>query len=261
MKYLKFYLLAFRMALMEQMTFRENFFMWVLIHSFSLLTYIFFFKIVFSQVVNINGWGLNETLLVLGTGNLIGGIGSLTFFPFMYGFSGEVARGEFDYKLTKPIDPHFQSAFGYPDIEDMTVVPISLVLVFYAASKLEIQNFELNLVGFVVLLISSLAILFSILTFFESLAFKFVRVEMARELFWSITDLTKYPAKSIHNTSLIVSAFLLPPALISSVPAEVLFGRFDWPWILGSVFVAITSLIISRKIFQNALKHYSSASS
>lgn len=261
MKYIKFYLLAFKMALIEQMTFRENFFMWIFIHSISLLTYIVFFRIVFSQVVQINGWGINETLLVLGTGELITGIGSLTFFPFMYGFSNEVAKGEFDFKLAKPIDPHFYAAFGYPDIEDMTVVPISLILIGYAVSNLKIQSLGLNFVGFLILLICSLVILFSLLTLFQSLAFKYVRVERARDLFWSIADLTKYPAKSIRSASLLITAFLLPVALISSVPAETLFGRWDWPWIFGSILLAGASLIISRKIFQDGIHNYSSASS
>ncbi|MBI4099841.1 ABC-2 family transporter protein [Candidatus Microgenomates bacterium] len=261
MKYLKFYLLAFKMALMEQMGFRANFLMWAFVHSLSLLSYFFFFKIVFSQVAQINGWGFNQTLLVLGTGELITGIGSLTFFPFMYDFSRDIARGTFDFKLTKPIDPHFHVAFRYPDIEDMTTIPIAILLIWYAVSNMQIQNLGLNLVGFFILVTSSLIILFSLLTLFESLAFKYVRVEKARDLFWSIANLTRYPAKSIHNSSIIITVFLLPVALISSVPAEVLFGKLDWPWILGSISLAASSLIVSRSIFQKSLRFYTSASS
>lgn len=68
------------MSLMSNMTHKENFLTWVLVHSTSLITLIIFFKLVYSNINQINGWNQYQSLLVLGTGTLIAGLGSLTFF-------------------------------------------------------------------------------------------------------------------------------------------------------------------------------------
>ncbi len=130
-KYFRYYFRLFGMNLMDEMANRENFFAWFVIHSLSLLTYILFFEIIFSQVSVINGWTKYQVMLVLGIGSLITGLGSMTFFSFMYSFARDIANGDFDYKLAKPLDIHFLSAFCWVDLEDIIVVPNSIILIIY----------------------------------------------------------------------------------------------------------------------------------
>jgi len=246
---------------MSEMTNKENFFTWIAVHSISLLTLIIFFKLVYANVTQINGWSQYQSLLVLGTGTLITGLGSLTFFSFMYGFSREIEKGEFDFKLAKPLNILFQSAFRWVDIEDLVVVPNALLLIIYAVWKLQPQNLLLNIFGYLVLLTSSMLFLFSILTLIQSLAFKFIKINSVTDFYWSIVNITKYPVKAIKNVSQIALYALVPLAIISSVPSEVLMGKWEPAWIIGSLSLAIISFIISRHVFMSSLRHYSSASS
>jgi len=126
-KYLSIYLNIFKMSFMSEMTHKGNFLTWIAVHSISLLTLIIFFKLVYTNVAQINGWSQYQSLLVLGTGTLITGLGSLTFFPFMYGFSREIQKGEFDFKLAKPLNILFQSAFRWVDIEDLIGKTIKII--------------------------------------------------------------------------------------------------------------------------------------
>ena len=246
---------------MSEMAYRENFWTWAIIHSVWLLTMILFFKIVFQGTVNINGWSEYQTLLVLGTGTLITGLGSLTFFPFMYNFGKDIQKGDLDAKSTKPLDIHFQSAFHWIDTEDLIVVPNSLVLIAYATFKLNPPHLALNIIGYTLLLISSLVILFSVLTLIQSLALKFIKVDTVANFYWSVVNIGKYPAKAIKSVSVLASILLIPIAVISSVPAEVLFGRYEPQWIIGSFVSALVLLWFSRWVFMSSLRHYSSASS
>lgn len=243
------------------MTHRENFWTWVVIHTVSLASLVVFFKIVFAATTNINGWTEFQSLLVLGVGTLIGGLGSLTFFSFMYQFGREIQNGDFDLKLTKPIDIQYLSAFSYIDIEDFIVVPNSILLITYALWKLNPSHLFLNIIGFLVMLLSSLVILFSLLTLVQSLAFKLIKVDSISNFYWSIVNTAKYPAKAIRNVSIIASTLLIPVAIISSVPAEILFGRWEPTWIIGSICSAVALFILSRLVFMSSLRHYSSASS
>lgn len=259
-RYLFHYFRIVKICFMDEMTDRVNFFTWIVVHAVSLLTFIIFFQIIFSQVREINGWNQYQVLLTLGIGTLIGGLGSMTFFAFMYDHPRDVKNGNFDFKLTRPLDVHFQAAFSTVDVDDLSVIPGAIILIVYSLAKLPGFTW-INLIPFLILLTCSMTILFSILTLFESLAFKFITIDAVINFYWSIVNVTKNPIKAYKNFSIILSAVLLPIALISSVPAEVLFGRYEWGWITGSIITAIALLIISRKVFMFALEQYSSASS
>src|SRR3989344_1434247 len=249
MKYLRYYLMIFKMSIMNLMINRENFLTWVIVHTLSLLSLFVFFKLIYQQIVSINGWTQYQSLLVLGVGTLITGLGSMTFFSFMYQFSRDLQNGDFDFKLAKPLDPHFLAAFPWVDAEDIAVIPNSLILIIYALINLQTPISVLNIISFCVLILSSLIILFSVLTLLESLAFRAVKIESITSLFWSLVSTGKYPTKSIKNISVIATITLMPIAIISTVPSEVLFGRFELPWIVSSMILSVVLLVISRHVF------------
>jgi len=260
-RYLNHYLRIFKLSVMDNMVHRENFFTWAAIHTISLISLIIFFSVIYQGTTNINGWTEYQSLLVLGVGTLITGLGSITFFSFMYDFGREIADGSFDMRLTKPLDIHFQSAFLWTDIEDSINIPSSLILISYSLWKLKPEHLFINVVGFAIMLASSMIILFSLLTFIQSLAFKFIKVDSVANFYWSVVNTAKYPAKAIRNVGVIASTLLIPIAIISSVPAEILFGRWEPIWIIGSISSAVVLLILSRLVFMSSLRHYSSASS
>lgn len=260
-KYLMQYRRMLKLSFMNEMNHRGNFITWIFVHSASFTSMIVFFKIIYLGTSNINGWTQYQALLVLGVANLIAGLGSLTFFPFMYNFGRDIQDGTLDMKLLKPLDVLFQSAFCWVDVEDMIIAPNAILLITYSLWKLSPANLFSNLVIFIILLLSSLILMFSLLTLIQSLALKLVRVDSVAQFFWSVVNNNKYPAKAIKNVSTFGLILLVPAAVISSVPAEVLFGRYDWPWIIGSIISAIILFIFSRWVFYQNLKSYSSASS
>jgi len=185
----------------------------------------------------------------------------LLFFPFMYGFSREIQNGEFDLRLARPLNILFLSAFRWVDIEDLIATPNAILLVAYATWKLQPTNIFINIVGYIILLFSSLLFLFSILTIIQSLAFRAIQVNAVTDFYLSIVSVTKYPAKAIKNVSQIILCALIPLAIISSVPAEVLMGKWEPIWIIGSLSTSVLTFIISYWIFKSSLRSYSSASS
>lgn len=260
-KLLKIYFLLFKLSAMSVLSHKDNFYTWIVVHTVSLLTMLVFFSSVFSKIQSLNGWSQYQTVLVLGIGSLISGIGSLTFFPFMYEFWRKILKGEFDSTLVKPASPLFLSAFSWIDVEDIMVIPNAILLIVFALYKLSPVNLFLNIIVFSILLICSMVLLFSIMTLIQSLAFKHVRVNSAIDFYWSMVTVTRYPAKAMKNISVLVWIMVFPIALISSVPAEVLFGRYDWPWIISSIVLSFSLFIFSRWVFYQSLKSYSSASS
>lgn len=257
MKYLRYYSRLFSMCFMDQLANRANFTTWAIINVFTIVTYTIFFSVIFSGVNNINGWSEKQVLTVFGTGLLVQGLGSMTFFCFMYTFGEDIVKGNFDFKMLKPMNIHFLAAMPYLDLEDITVVPLALIVLVYALQTVSL----FGVVLYLGLIICALILLFSLITIVESLAFKAVRIDDAYHFIWSIIGSSKYPIKPILNIFPLLGGFLFPMIMIASVPAEVLFGRYEWNWIAASVISAIILFIFSRWVFQKALLDYSSASS
>lgn len=260
-KYLKYYFLIFKMCAMDLMIHRANYVTWAFVHLVSFAVNIAFFKIVYSQISSINGWTIGQVLMVMGVSTLIGAFGSLTFFPFFWGFSADIRNGDFDLKLIKPIDVHFQSAIQWIDLEDMINLPLGIGLIIYSLAVLKITiTFPSLLLGSL-LIICSLLMLLSLATLILSTAFRFVRTDAAMNLFWSVVNISRFPAKAIKGVSQFALILLIPVALITSVPAEVFMGKFDWPWIIGSLVSGVGLFAFSRYVFMSGIKRYSSASS
>ncbi|MFC1780349.1 ABC transporter permease [Patescibacteria group bacterium] len=261
LKYIKIYLLILKISFMNVSAYRINFFIWAGIHLLSMTINFIFFSIVFSNIPEINGWNFHKTLILLGTVNLFSGIGSLTFFPFMYDFSSKIHSGKLDMLISKPIDIQFLASFPYCDIEDVMFLLNALIIFVYAIPNIYTPNFLINLPGFFILIISSCIIIYSIITLFQTLAFKAIKIDSISTLIWNVVDIGKYPVKIFEGTIRIVFMLVIPAGLLITVPAEVLLGIYDWKWIVTSLVLAATLFTISRKVFLNGLKHYSSASS
>lgn len=261
LRYLKIYFLILKIGFMREAAYRTSFLLWALIHILSLATNIVFFSIVYAHIPIVNGWDLNRTLVILGTSHLIIGIGSATYFCFMYGFSDMVRSGNLDFRLSKPIDIQFLVSLREADIEDFINIPSSIILLVIAISRLNISNLLLNILGFSILVISSHIILYSITLMIQSLAFKAVKVGFAEWLTWHIVQLGQYPIRIFKGLAQIIFMLVIPVGLITTIPAEVLMGIFDWKWIVTSLILAISLFIISRKVFLLGLRSYSGASS
>ena len=261
MKYLKLYFLTLKMNIMDMAINRGNFAVWVLVHVSSFIVNILFFEIIYSQIKSINGWNYYQTLIVLGVSSIITGLGSGTFFPFFWGFGRQIRHGDFDMKLIKPVDIQFQSAFHWIDLEDVIQLPLGIILIIYCLQRLIFSPGILSIFLFVILIINTMVILFSLVSLILSMAFKFVRVDASVHFFWSIVNISHYPAKAIRSTSILVLTLLVPLALLTSVPAEVIFGRIEWSWVSGSLISGFVLFFFSRWVFLRSVRNYTSASS
>ena len=245
---------------MGEMTYRASFLLWALIHTLTLIINIVFFSIVYDNIPQINGWDYNKTLVLLGTSQLLIGIGGATFFCFMYEFNRLIRTGNLDFLLTKPLDIQFLSTIRAVDIEDLIIIPNAVLVLIIAVARLEVSNLALNIIGYTLLVISSLIILYAITLMIQSLAFKAIKVTFAEWLIWNIIMQGQYPIKIFQGSLRLIFMLVIPIGLITTVPAEVLMGIFDWKWIGASLGFAISLFIISRKIFLLGLRSYSSAS-
>ncbi len=260
-RYLKLYLSILKVSLMVTLTNRADLLVWTGVHAFELLIYLVFFQAIFLRSTTLGGWNAYEVIILLGYMEVILGLGGMTIYPIMYGFSKMIQKGELDWKLVKPVDIQFITTFSWLDTTDLMSIITGLVLMAFGVYKLGPANIIFNLIIFIVLFISSMMILYSIILLLVSLAFKSTSMNSVDSLFWNFQMLGRYPISVFKGVTYFIFMFVIPLGLISSVPARVLAGVIVPEQIFVSIVMSISLFYISRKVFLSNIRGYSSASS
>ncbi len=258
--YFRVYLFIFRNSLMIILNDRFDFFLWTLVHVFELFINISFFRIIFLRTSSIGGWNIYQVLVLLGFMELTLALGGLTFYPMMYRFAKMIRQGELDWKLVKPIDTQFLVSVPWIDISDSMSLLTGTLLMAYGASHL-VAFSALNIILFISTLFLAMTIMYSAVVLMLCLAFKSTNVNYIEYFYWNIQWLGRYPATVFKGAFHFAFMFVIPVGLISTVPAQTLFGQFNPTYFLVAAVYAVTLFVLSRRLFQENLKTYSSASS
>ena len=255
-RYLSIFKVLFRTALIREMMFRSNFVIGTLATGAWLGIYFILLDLIFLHTDSIAGWSRRDAIMLFGVWStmddlitwLVSGLKDLP---------AVVEDGTLDRLLTKPIDSQFIISFERFRFERAPLLLIDAGIIAYAYSLETIALHPVMLLA-PLLVLNGLAIGYSILLLFESLAFWFVRVSNLWALYHGITDLARYPVDIFGATVKIVAFTALPLAVMMMVPAQAFLGTLSWAMVLYSVLVSSVFLLISRKFYKFAVQRYSS---
>ncbi len=218
-----------------------------------------FIDIFFQNTSALGDWSKNEVVLLYGIFTAI----YSSVFMFINGNLQELAdekirNGELDGILVKPVDSQFLISFGRMHIQNLWRVGFGILMALFAWSRINTPIDFLHISIFFIDFICSLIILYSLLFLTSVLSFWTFTSEpviMAE----TALSITRYPM-DIFPKKIVRWLTIIPIIFIATVPTKALLGKFDaLTWV--SPIVAITLLIASRKFWNFALRHYSSASS
>lgn len=261
LRYLRVYLFVLRNSIMNMIIYRADFITWTVVHAFELLTNVAFFKIIFLRTSSIGGWDIYQVLVLLGFMEMTLALGSLTFYPMMYNFSEMIRKGDLDWKLVKPINTQFLITFPWIDVSDAASLLTGILMIAYSLSHQNGLNLFINVPVFLVHLFLAMIVMYSLVVLMLTMAFKTTRINYIEYFFWNLQWQGRYPATVFKGVVHFVFMFIVPIGLISTVPAQTLFGAFDWRYSLALVSYAAILFFLARKVFSDNLKGYSSASS
>lgn len=220
-----------------------------------------FLDIVFNFTDWLAGWNIWQIMVIFCFQQLSFYLVYMFLNPSLRQFADQIRRGDFDWIITKPIDPQFFTAtqrFSFSVIISFFAI---FGLLIYALIKVPNDIFWSNLLFGAVLFFCSLMITFSILYIFASLTFVFIRADSLSQIYYQSNAMSLYPRNLFHGPLKYFLSTLWPFLLLFALPAEAMLGIFDWPWILAFFFLTALFVLGSRKLWQTMIKYYSSASS
>ena len=109
-------------------------------------------------------------------------------------------------------------------------------------------------------MLSAAVLLYALWFTLASTSIWFTKIYNATEVLRGLLDAGRYPMGAYPVAYRFVFTFVVPVAFVTTVPAEVLLGRSSTSFLLASPIVAVIALIVSRLVWQRALRSYTGAS-
>ena len=259
-------LLAFaRFGLTQELAFRANFLVKLLVEVLWLTILLVFYDVVFRKTDTVADWSHGQYLFFVGCYFALEGIIETFFLSNCTEFAELIRSGNLDFYLLKPIDEQFLLTCRTVDWSTVPNVLMGVGVMTFALRELAWQFDPLQVVLFLGLFFCGVALAYSFLLLLTSGSMWFMRNQSLFELWWLFTTLMRYPkevlARGWFEPVSRIFTYVIPILLVVNVPARVVVGALDRV-LVGYVVVATAVMLwVSRRFFQFALRRYRSASS
>lgn len=259
LRYFQVLSLFWQTSIAAELEYRFNFLLSTLTSFGNLLGSIFGLYLFYRQDYNFAGWSWESALIVLSIFTILQGFSTIFLVPNLNRIVDHVQQGTLDFVLLKPINSQFWlstrtiSPWGLPDLI------FGFLILGYASTKIHIS--PSNYVWATIPLILGIISLYSLWFMLGSMSIWFVKIYNVTDVLRGLLEAGRYPVVAYPIAYRFFFTFIVPVAFLTTVPAEILLGKGDILWIIGSGILA-TILFSSSCIFWKfALKFYTSASS
>jgi len=259
-RYFKVLWLFWRTSLASELEYRLNFALALLSSLGHLAGNLFGLSLFYTGSGNLGGWPYHEALLVMGLFTTLQGLNRVLLSPNLARIVEHVRTGTLDFVLLKPLDTQFWlstrriSPWGLPDVS------FGLGIVAFAAFKLQLAPTRLLFaLGPFAL---SMVIQYSLWFTLASISIWYVKIHNVTEVLNGLLAAGRYPIDALPaGVYRFVFSFVVPVALLTTVPARVALSREAGGWLLLAGVFACGAFVFSRAFWKWALRSYGSASS
>jgi ABC-2 type transport system permease protein len=170
-----------------------------------------------------------------------------------------IRKGTLDFLLLKPVDAQFIVSTSRFQLYQGSDFFGGLCILGWALHRLgRWPSFGGALLA-ALLLVGAVVILYSIWILVVSLAFFVVKVDNLSYLFSSIYDAARWPASIFRGVLAFVFTFVIPIAVMTTFPALAILDRLSAWRAIGAIAGAAAFAFVARRVWLQALGHYTSA--
>jgi ABC-2 type transport system permease protein len=209
----------------------------------------------------VEGWSYEQALVVVGWFTIMNGVlyGAVT--PSLVAVVEHIRKGTLDFVLLKPADAQFLVSTAKFEPQRAIDMLAGVGIVAWAFALMHTTPGVAAVAVAVVLLASSIAVLYSLWILVVALAFWVVRLDNLSYLFMSLFDFGRWPIGIFKGFVRLVFTFVIPIALMTTYPAEALLGRLSARTAVLGILGSIAFTLLGRFVWTRALGRYTSASS
>ncbi|MFH2085715.1 MAG: ABC-2 family transporter protein [bacterium] len=208
----------------------------------------------------IAGYNLPQAIFILALFNLTSSVTQL-FMRGIYVFRQKIVDGTFDFYLLNPLSELFYSLFSYTDPMDLLLFIPYLGIAIWAGIG---TGFTFTLPIIISILITFILVEIMIIAWhiiMMGVGIRYLEVDNIIMLYRDLEKMAAFPINMYGKWGSIFLTYVMPFALMATIPANILFGLFN-PWyLLVFAALAFAQLKFALHFWYQSLLVYSSASS
>lgn len=259
-KYLRLYKQFLHISFRNQMTYRTNFFLAILVEFFWVCSHLLYILAIWRVGIVFPGLEKETALVFVGTylcltGGLMGILfNNLSIMP------NNIHTGQMDLYLTKPVSAQFMTSlqhvdFGYP-ISDLSVGLILLIVGWHIAG---LPLSFMTIFGFIFYFAMSLIWMYCFQMIPVLLSFIFVKTGGIFEVFYGLHDLNKVPMGIYGKGLRFFGTFILPVFPMANFPPMWAAGTLTTGQAIFGIAGPVVFFILIRICWKLVLRKYTSA--
>lgn len=179
----------------------------------------------------------------------------------VYIFGNLVRSGEFDFLLTKPINPLFRALTGKPDTNDLIFLLPNVLIAGYILSILDLQITFWSSIWFLALMINAFLVATSLHILVLVVGILTTEVDGIIWIYRDLSHMGRFPVTIYMEPLRFALFFLIPIGMMITIPTEVFLGIEPSYSILGAFLVGFSSIFVSVEAWNWSLKQYTSTGS
>ena len=246
-------------TIIQSMEYRTSFLFSILANfmdfTFGLLQYLLFF----TAAKSIAGWATYEMLTLYAVFMNVFALHFIFLYPNLVAMGEMVNTGNLDMILTKPVSAQLILSFRRISLEELGSLFTANFLLFWLAYNGKLILTLATIAQFLTAIFCSLTLIYCLFLLLISAAIKMEKLDNMSQLMWSLFSFCRYPTSVYPKWLRAIFFSFFPIAFISTVPAKALLGTADWNLILSGLSVSVIALFISKLLWNQAIKGYTSA--
>lgn len=208
----------------------------------------------------IAGYSLEQAIFILALFNFVSSATQM-FMRGIYMFKQKVQDGTFDFYLLNPLSELFYSLFSFTDPMDLLlIIPYGGIVVWAWLGTGFALTFPLVLgIIFIMTIVAVMEVSWHIIML--GIGIRYLEVDNTIMLYRDLERMAAFPISMYGNFGSAFLTYVLPFALMATIPANLVFGLFN-PWyLIGFAILAFIQYKFARWYWKISLLEYSSASS
>ena len=261
-RYAGIYAALWRNSLIREMGFQINFLLWLFVELLWFVLQLGFNNVIFLHTDTIGDWTKWEVVMLIGTSHFIQQLFQTFFLVNCAQLSDLVHAGKMDFMLVLPANTRFIVSLRHVDLGGLFSAASGLVVVLYAAQKIQLTPSVLQIAGFAGLCAAAMLVHYSLMFLMATISFWTVRAQGLVMAYYNLFSIARIPDAAFRGAARVIFTLAIPMLLVSSVPVKVLMEKLNSPSeIILMLAMSAVCFLASTLVWRVALRRYSSASS
>ena len=260
MRYLRLWRLFALTELQFELAYRVNFVLGFVEMFLVVGTSIAAVLVLFSHTSALNGWSLDQMLVLLGVYYLIQGAVNLVLTPSFERLMEHVRLGTLDFLLLKPVNAQFLVSTRHLRVVRGMDLLLGVAVLVVGLSRIGDQLSPVPVLLFVLTLGLGLIAVYAMLLALVTLSFWFVRVENLLAIFWAFTDAGRFPVDIYPGWLRLTLSTVVPIGIAVTAPAEAVVGSLGLGTFVLLASGTVAAFAFAAWFWRLGLRSYTGAS-